>query len=137
MPMPIIPHSSTERPARADIDPLLTANYEELQPRLAEIDNPFLDIPIWIADFWSHADNYLPPDGRTWIVRDEAGRAVGWGTLRRVRPDAGEMKRLFVLPDARGRGIARRLVQARIDDARGMGLRHLLADTVRTNVEMQ
>jgi len=47
------------------------------------------------------------------------------------------MKRLFVLPDARGRGIARRLVQARIDDARGMGLRHLLADTVRTNVEMQ
>src|SRR6056297_875047 len=83
MPMPISLHSSTERPARADIDPLLTANYEELQPRLAEIDNPSLDIPIWIAAFWSHADKYLPPDGRTWIVRDEAGRAVGWGTLRR------------------------------------------------------
>jgi hypothetical protein len=36
--MPIILHYGTERPARADIDPLLTAPYEELQPRLAEID---------------------------------------------------------------------------------------------------
>lgn len=36
--MPIILHYGTERPARADIDPLLTATYEELQPRLAEID---------------------------------------------------------------------------------------------------
>lgn len=129
--------SCTERPARADIDPMLTAYYEELQPRLADIGYPPLDIPVWIEDFWSHADEYLPPDGRTWIARDEAGRAVGWGTLRRARPDAGEMKRLFVLPEARGRGIARLLVQARIDDAREMGWRHLLADTIRTNIEMQ
>jgi len=36
--MPIIIHYGTELPPRADIDPLLTATYEELQPRLAEID---------------------------------------------------------------------------------------------------
>jgi hypothetical protein len=36
--MPIILHDGTERPAHADIAPLLTANYEKLQPRLAEID---------------------------------------------------------------------------------------------------
>jgi hypothetical protein len=36
--MPIILHDGAERSARADIDPLLTATYEELQPRLAEID---------------------------------------------------------------------------------------------------
>lgn len=36
--MPIILHDGTKRSARADIDPLLTANCEALQPRLAEID---------------------------------------------------------------------------------------------------
>lgn len=135
--MTITLSSCTTRPSRADIDPLLTAFYEELAPRVAEVGYPNLDIPFWVEDFWHHVDEFLPPDGRTWIARDGAGRAVGWGTLRRVRPDAGEMKRLFVCPEARGRGIARRLVQARIDDARDMGWRHLLADTVRTNVEMQ
>jgi GNAT superfamily N-acetyltransferase len=129
--------SCTGWPARADIDPVLTLHYQDLQPRLSEMGYPPLDIPAWIEDFRQHADEHLPPHGRTWIARDGAGRAVGWGTLRRVRPDAGEMKRLFVRPEVSGRGLARRLVQARIDDAREMGWRHLLADTVRTNVEMQ
>ena len=129
--------SCAARPSRADVDPLLTAFYEELRPRVAALGYAALDIPFWIDDFWQHVGEFLPPDGRTWIARDEAGRPVGWGTMRRIRPDAGEMKRLFVLPEARGQGIARRLVQARIDDARQMGWRHLLADTVRTNVEMQ
>ena len=62
---------------------------------------------------------------------------MGWGTMRRIRPDTGEMKRLYVRPEARGHGIARRLVQARIDDARTMGWRHILCDTTRNNIEMQ
>jgi GNAT superfamily N-acetyltransferase len=129
--------SFTERPDRADIDPLLTAYYEELQLRLADIGYPPLDIPVWVEDYWLHVDEYLPPHGRTWITRDGDGRAVGTMALRRVRPDAGETKRLYVSPEARGRGIARRLLQACVDDAREMGWRHLLADTVRTNIEMQ
>lgn len=129
--------SCSLRPERAEIDPMLNAFYEEMRPRLTELGYVPLDVPGWVADFWHHADEFLPPHGRTWIARDGAGRAVGWGTMRRIQPDAGEMKRLYVRPEERGRGLARRLVQARIDDARAMGWRHLLADTIRTNTEMQ
>ena len=37
--------------ARADIDPMLTAYYQELQPRLKALDYPPLDLPVWVEDF--------------------------------------------------------------------------------------
>ena len=40
------------------------------------------------------------------------------------------MKRLYVRPEYRGRGIARQLIQKIADDARQMGFRHLLLDTL-------
>ena len=43
--------SCTERPARADIDPLLTAYYQELRPGLKVLDYPPLDLPVWVEDF--------------------------------------------------------------------------------------
>jgi GNAT superfamily N-acetyltransferase len=40
------------------------------------------------------------------------GSAVGCGALRTLGPDVGEVKRMFVLPDFRGHGIARRILAA-------------------------
>ena len=100
--------SCNERSARADIDPMLTGFYEELSPKLVSKGSSAVDIPFWVEYFWHHADQYLPPDGRIWIVRDDTGQAVGWGTLRRIRPDAGEMNRLCGRAEARGQGTARR-----------------------------
>lgn len=48
--------SCSEQPARAEIDPLPIAYYEELKPRLIAIGFPSIDIPCWVADFWHHAD---------------------------------------------------------------------------------
>jgi putative acetyltransferase len=129
--------SCQTRPDRSDIDPLLRGFYAELSPKLVSIGSVAVDTDFWIEDFWRNAEQFLPPMGRIWVARDETGQSVGWGTLRQIRPDAGEMKRLYVKPEMRGCGIARRLVQARIDDARAMGWHHLFADTFRDNVEMQ
>ena len=57
--------SCTKHRARADIDPMLTAYYQELQPRLKALDYPPLDLPVWVEDFWRHANEYLPPEGST------------------------------------------------------------------------
>ncbi len=46
------------------------------------------------------------------------------------------MKRLYVLPDCQGHGLGRRLIEARIDGARAMGLSDLYADTVIGNDDM-
>jgi ribosomal protein S18 acetylase RimI-like enzyme len=40
------------------------------------------------------------------------GRAVGCGALRPLGPAVAEVKRMFVVPDHRGQGVARRLLRA-------------------------
>ena len=50
-----------------------------------------------------------PPDG-TFVVGFRDGKAVCCGGVKRL-PDGGcELKRMFVVPDARGQGIARALL---------------------------
>jgi putative acetyltransferase len=48
----------------------------------------------------------------TFVIARIDGIAVGCGALRRLRPDMGEIKRMFVVPEFRGRGIARRILEA-------------------------
>ena len=83
-----------------------------------------------------HLDEMLPPNGRLALARDPDGRLLGCGTLRRIRPDAVEMKRMFVRPEARGKGLGQRLFEMRIDEARKMGCRAVYADTAKGNRPM-
>ncbi len=83
-----------------------------------------------------HLHEMLPPEGRLLLAQNAEGRLVGCGTLRRVRPDAVEMKRMFVRPEARGSGLGRRLFEMRIEEARKMGCKVIYADTARGNRPM-
>ena len=58
-----------------------------------------------------HPQDLIDPDF-TFIMARIDGAAVGCGALRRLAPDVGEVKRMFVLPDFRGRGVARRILEA-------------------------
>ena len=49
-----------------------------------------------------------PPHGGAYVVGWEDGRAVAGGALKRLEPGVAEIKRMYVVPDARGRGLARR-----------------------------
>jgi GNAT superfamily N-acetyltransferase len=84
----------------------------------------------------SNLDEMLPPNGRLALVRGADGRLLGCGTLRRIRPDAVEMKRMFVRPEARGKGLGQRLFEMRIKEARKMGCRAVYADTAKGNRSM-
>lgn len=52
----------------------------------------------------------LGPPGGTFVVGFEAGVAVCCGGLKRLPDGACEIKRMFVAPQARGRGVARTLL---------------------------
>lgn len=63
-----------------------------------------------------------PVDGLPTAVIALAGdRAIGCGCLRPIEPTTVELKRMFVLAELRGRGIAARLVSALEDWARELG----------------
>ncbi|HLY37066.1 MAG TPA: GNAT family N-acetyltransferase [Candidatus Binatia bacterium] len=57
------------------------------------------------------------------------GMPVGCGALRVLDADTAELKRMYVTPTARGRGLGRRLVAALEAEARAIGVRRLVLET--------
>lgn len=72
-----------------------------------------------------------PPRGAFFVAR-EGGHLAGGVALRTIsEPDQGimEIKRLWVRPDLRGRGVARVLMHAAEEWARGDGRREIYLET--------
>ena len=74
---------------------------------------------------------YAPPAGRLFLVHMD-GAAAGCVGLRPLDSshDRCEMKRLYLRPVCRGLGLGRRLTELIIADARAIGYRKLVLDTL-------
>jgi ribosomal protein S18 acetylase RimI-like enzyme len=72
--------------------------------------------------------DYAPPRGRLLVAR-VGERSVGCVALRPLDAGTGELKRLWVEPEARGTGAGRRLVAAAIAEARTVGYSRIRLDT--------
>lgn len=115
---------------------LLIAYLKEILPTFETVSGIKID-PVEMADeTLADPTHLLPPRNRLVVAYDEVNALVGCGSLRRIREDAGEMKRMFVAPSQRGTGLGRALFEERIAEARRMGLKWLYADTVKGNRPM-
>jgi putative acetyltransferase len=69
------------------------------------------------------------PDTTLFIARDESGAALGMGALRRHANGVGEVKRMFVRPEARGKRIGEAILAHIEALAREEGFTRLVLET--------
>jgi putative acetyltransferase len=63
------------------------------------------------------------------MIAFDNGKAVGCGAYLSDGHPAGELKRMFVLPELRGLGLGRRILQALETHARAAGFQRLRLET--------
>jgi len=77
---------------------------------------------------------YAPPDGRLFLALWE-NQAAGCVALRKLEPDICEMKRLYLSPRFRGKGIGKVLAAFIITEARNIGYKKMRLDTIQSNMQ--
>jgi len=116
-----LPPSRREVVAAGIDDPetvqLLAAYFAELRERFGAFDPPSRD--------QLRADAL----GGAILLAREDGLAVACGSLRLLDPGTAEVKRMYVVPSARGRGHGRAVLRALEDAARALGCRCVVLDT--------
>lgn len=112
---------------------------EEVRPLFQEYTDMILEnVPSFQAyldlqhydDETAHLEHkYGPPEGRLYLARWDRA-AAGCGGLRKLDGGRCELKRLYVRPAFRGRRVGEALLERLIGDARAVGYRQMLLDTL-------
>jgi len=69
-------------------------------------------------------------DGRgSFVVAREAGRAVGCGAIRLLDPTTAEVKRMYVEPEDRGKGVGSAVLASLEAAARQLGAQRVVLET--------
>ena len=114
-------HSEEIAPLFAEYTAMLVAGDPRFQA--------YLDLQNYYDELKNPEHKYGLPGGRLYLVRAN-GEAAACIALRRMDAERCEMKRLYVRPAFRGNGIAGRLVRRVTEDARAVGYRAMLLDTL-------
>jgi putative acetyltransferase len=75
------------------------------------------------------ASIFEPANGGAFLVGRIDGEAVACGGVARYDDVTGEIRRMYVVPSVRGRGLSRRVLAALEDEARGLGYSFVRLET--------
>ena len=116
-----------------------SVEYVESGPRIAQARALFLEyaqslgFSLCFQDFDKELANlpgeYAPPKGRLLLAEYE-GQPAGCVALHKLDDESCEMKRLYLRPQFRGKGVGRILADSIIAQARQIGYRRMRLDTV-------
>jgi GNAT superfamily N-acetyltransferase len=121
----------------ASVSPLVPVPVAGDDPQLLAL---LADVVVELAARYGDDDpgsiHGASPEARWVLVRDHDGRAIACGGLQPLSwtvadadPGLGEIKRVYVVPDARGRGLSRAVMTALLETAREAGYRTLWLET--------
>ncbi len=114
-----------ERPPASQLLAAMRAELDAAYETLSRLDNPAL------------APSELRPPHGVYLVGFEGDEPVAGGGVRRLSEDLGEIKRMYVRPLSRSRGVVRVLLAALEDSARSLGYGRVCLDTGPKQVHAQ
>jgi GNAT superfamily N-acetyltransferase len=109
--------SDPDQPPASELLAEMRVELNDVYESFSRLDNPPLAL-----------DEMRGPRG-AYIVGYEGDEAVAGGGIRRLEAGAAEIKRMFVRPEARSRGVARALLEALEQTARELGYERVRLDT--------
>jgi GNAT superfamily N-acetyltransferase len=109
--------SDPERPPASELLAAMRVELNDVYETFSRLDSPPLS-----------PSELRAPDG-AYVVGWKGTVAVAGGGVRRLDDAVGEIKRMYVRPDARSRGFARVLLAALEDAARTLGYEAVRLDT--------
>lgn len=113
---PVIKPESLDTPVVAALIGALNAELDQRYPEAG-------------ANHFHLDPDEVAPGRGVFLVAYAQGEAVGCGATRLNEPGTAEIKRMYVIPAYRGRGIAGHLLAALEDHAKVLGARQLVLET--------
>jgi GNAT superfamily N-acetyltransferase len=111
--------------------------WEYLQWANARVEENFgvsFDIAAMLEDDMNTLDKFMPPKGRLLLGYVDA-QPMGIACLKTLTDSIGEIKRMYVRPQARKRGLGRELLNQLLEEARQIGYVRVRLDSARFMAE--
>lgn len=98
--------------------------------------NISFDINTFLDQYMAQLHEFMPPEGRL-LLGQYKGRIAGCACLRQIGEGVAEVKRMYVRPKFRQKGIGRALLENLIYEAANIGYSKLVLDTAPFAQEAQ
>ena len=95
---------------QADRDTVRALLFEYLQwttENFTALDGKKIAIKTMLDHTMADFSQFFPPDGAL-LIATRIADAVGIGFLKKIRPDAGEIKRMYLRTEARGSDLGKK-----------------------------
>ena len=97
-------------------------------PRVNEEFNVNFDIAAMIQDDMQHLNKFMPPKGQLLLGYSE-NQLAGIACLKELTLEIGEIKRMYVRSEHRGKGLARGLISRLLEEAKQIGYKLIRLDS--------
>jgi GNAT superfamily N-acetyltransferase len=122
-------HQVTNDAQKEQSGELIREYLDSLNTRVQQDYDIEFDVDAMVLSDLTDQAKFHPPSGRFYLVKFD-GHTAGVGCLKKLHDGIGEVQRMYVSPDFRGKGIGRAIANRLIDDARSIGYRKLKLESL-------